>query len=151
MSKRKARIIGTSTVEDLSSEQNFKKMWNDTPTIMKRTGEKLGDKPIPYNVAINPNKMPYKHKEIEKRYFTIREVAKKLNVATSLLRFWEEEFDQIHPKKNKKGNRQYSPDDVRWIGRIYHLVKVRGFQLWGARKELKIEAAENISILIAGK
>ena len=47
MSKRKARIIGTSTVEDLSSEQNFKKMWNDTPTIMKRTGEKLGDKPIP--------------------------------------------------------------------------------------------------------
>ena len=77
--------------------------------------------------------MPYKEKEIEKKYFTIGEVAGSLKVATSLIRFWESEFDIIKPKKNRKGNRQFTREDIKNIKLIYHLVKEKGFTLQGAR------------------
>ena len=77
--------------------------------------------------------MPYKEKEIEKKYFTIGEVAGNLKVATSLIRFWESEFDIIKPKKNRKGNRQFTREDIKNIKLIYHLVKEKGFTLQGAR------------------
>ena len=89
--------------------------------------------------------MPYKEKEIEKKYFTIGEVADELGVATSLIRFWEGEFDIIKPKKNRKGNRQFTQDDIRNVKLIYYLVKEKGFTLQGARDFIKndVEAASN--------
>ncbi len=89
--------------------------------------------------------MPYKEKEIEKKYFTIGEVAEELGVATSLIRFWEGEFDIIKPKKNRKGNRQFTKDDIQNVKLIYYLVKEKGFTLQGARDFIKsdIEAATN--------
>ena len=81
--------------------------------------------------------MPYKEKEIEKKYYSIGEVAKKLGVATSLIRFWETEFDIIKPKKNRKGNRQFTKEDIANVQLIYHLVKERGFTLQGAKDILK--------------
>ena len=77
--------------------------------------------------------MPYKEKEIEKRYFTIGEVASDLGVATSLIRFWEREFSIIKPKKNRKGNRQFTQQDLKNVKLIYHLVKEKGYTLQGAR------------------
>lgn len=77
--------------------------------------------------------MPYKEKEIEKKYFTIGEVASELGVATSLIRFWEREFDNIKPKKNRKGNRQFTQQDLQSVKLIYHLVKEKGYTLQGAR------------------
>ncbi len=77
--------------------------------------------------------MPYKEKEIEKRYFTIGEVADELGVATSLIRFWEREFSIIKPKKNRKGNRQFTQQDLKSVKLIYHLVKEKGYTLQGAR------------------
>ena len=77
--------------------------------------------------------MPYKEKEIEKRYFTIGEVADSLKVSTSLIRFWESEFDIIKPRKSRKGNRQFTKEDIRNVKLIYHLVKERGYTLNGAR------------------
>ena len=56
--------------------------------------------------------MPYKEREITKKYFTIGEVAEKLEVNTSLIRFWESEFDILSPKKNKKGLRKYTKKDI---------------------------------------
>lgn len=89
--------------------------------------------------------MPYKEKEIEKKYFTIGEVAEELGVATSLIRFWEGEFDIIKPKKNRKGNRQFTKEDIKNVKLIYYLVKERGFTLQGARDFIKndVEAASN--------
>ncbi|HCX21283.1 MAG: MerR family transcriptional regulator [Flammeovirgaceae bacterium] len=89
--------------------------------------------------------MPYKEKEIEKKYFTIGEVADELGVATSLIRFWEGEFDIIKPKKNRKGNRQFTKEDIRNVKLIYYLVKEKGFTLQGARDFIKndVEAASN--------
>ncbi len=77
--------------------------------------------------------MPYKEKEIEKKYYTIGEVADELNVATSLIRFWEGEFDIIKPKKNRKGNRQFTKEDIKNVKLIYYLVKEKGYTLQGAR------------------
>jgi DNA-binding transcriptional MerR regulator len=81
--------------------------------------------------------MPYKEKQIEKKYYTIGEVASMFNVATSLIRFWETEFDIIDPRKNKKGNRQFTKEDIEDIKLIYHLVKERGFTLQGAKDFLR--------------
>ena len=81
--------------------------------------------------------MPYKEKVIEKKYFSIGEVAEMLDVATSLIRFWESEFDIIKPKKNRKGNRQFTKADIENVKLIYHLVKEKGYTLQGAKDLLK--------------
>lgn len=81
--------------------------------------------------------MPYKETETVKLYYPIGEVAKMFDVNASLIRFWEKEFDIIKPKKNKKGNRLFTQDDVDNFYIIYHLVKERGFTLDGAKKKLK--------------
>ena len=73
----------------------------------------------------------------DKRYYKIGEIAKAFNVNASLIRFWDKEFDVIQPKKNAKGNRMFTQDDVKNLQMIYHLVKEKGFTLEGARKKLK--------------
>jgi DNA-binding transcriptional MerR regulator len=77
--------------------------------------------------------MPYKQRSIEKLYFSIGDVAKRFGVATSLIRYWEQEFDNIKPKKNTKGNRKYTKEDIKEIETVYHLVKEKGYTLQGAK------------------
>lgn len=81
--------------------------------------------------------MPYKEPKLEKIYFSIGEVAEMFDVNTSLIRFWEKEFDIIKPHKNKKGNRMFTQKDVDNFRIIYHLVKEEGLTLDGARRRLK--------------
>ena len=81
----------------------------------------------------------------EKRYYGIGEVAKAFNVNTSLIRFWEKEFDVLKPKKNAKGNRKFTPEDIKNLKFIYHLVKERGFTLEGAKIHLKEEKKQALS------
>lgn len=81
----------------------------------------------------------------EKRYYAIGEVAKAFGVNTSLIRFWEKEFDVLKPKKNAKGNRKFTPEDVKNLKFIYHLVKERGFTLEGAKTHLREEKKEALS------
>ena len=86
----------------------------------------------------------------EKRYYSIGEVAKAFNVNASLIRFWEKEFDVLKPKKNAKGNRKFTPEDIKNLKFIYHLVKERGFTLEGAKthlKEGKKESLDNYQIV----
>ena len=73
----------------------------------------------------------------DKRYYKIGEVAKAFDVNTSLIRFWENEFEVLKPKKNKKGNRLFTPEDLENLKLIYFLVKEKGFTLEGAKKKLK--------------
>ncbi|MDA8686698.1 MerR family transcriptional regulator [Robiginitalea sp.] len=73
----------------------------------------------------------------EKLYYSIGEVAKAFDVNTSLIRFWEKEFDELRPRKNAKGNRKFTPQDIKYLELIYHLVKERGFTLDGAKIHLK--------------
>ena len=73
----------------------------------------------------------------DKRYYSIGELAKAFNVNASLIRFWDKEFDILKPKKNAKGNRMFTPEDVKNLKLIFHLVKERGFTLEGAKTHLK--------------
>ncbi|MBA3970790.1 MAG: MerR family transcriptional regulator [Bacteroidetes bacterium] len=81
--------------------------------------------------------MPYKETDTIKLYYTIGEVSEMFDVNTSLIRFWEKEFDVIKPKKNKKGNRLFTPEDIDNFKVIYNLVKEQGLTLDGAKKYLK--------------
>ena len=81
--------------------------------------------------------MPYKERKVQKLYYSIGEVAKMYDVNTSLIRFWEKEFDILKPKKNKKGNRLFTNDDLKNIKVIFSLVKEKGYTLEGAKKKLK--------------
>ena len=81
--------------------------------------------------------MAYKEKEIEKLYYSIGEVSEMFNVAPSLIRFWESEFELIKPKKNRKRNRQFTKEDIDNVRTIYHLVKEKGFTLQGAKEMLR--------------
>ena len=73
---------------------------------------------------------------LTKPFYSITETAKMLNVNASLLRYWEKEFKQIKPYKNKKGDRFFRPEDIEVIQTIYNLTKVKGFTLQGAKDEL---------------
>ena len=86
--------------------------------------------------------MPYREKPIEKLYYTIGEVAKMLNVPVSTIRFWENEFDILKPMKNKKGNRMFTPDDIRNLKIIHHLLKEEGMTIPGVRKRLTSKREE---------
>ncbi|PKV52936.1 MULTISPECIES: MerR family transcriptional regulator [Aquimarina] len=86
----------------------------------------------------------------KKMYYSIGEVADAFDVNASLIRFWEKEFDIIKPKKNAKGNRKFTPEDIKNLELIYHLVKERGFTLEGAKihlKEQKQEALDSFDII----
>jgi len=73
----------------------------------------------------------------EKRYYKIGEVANAFGVNTSHIRFWEKEFDILKPKKNKKGNRLFTQEDLKNLKLIYHLVKEKGYTLDGAKSKMK--------------
>ncbi|WP_111709872.1 MerR family transcriptional regulator [Lutibacter citreus] len=73
----------------------------------------------------------------EKRYYKIGEVAKAFGLNTSHIRFWEKEFDILKPKKNNKGNRLFTQEDLKNLKLIYYLVKEKGFTLEGAKSKMK--------------
>jgi DNA-binding transcriptional MerR regulator len=86
----------------------------------------------------------------EKIYYSISEVATMFSVNTSLIRFWEKEFEIIKPLKNKKGNRLFTKQDIDNFHIIYHLVKERGFTLQGAKDKLnenKTEVIDNHELI----
>jgi len=84
---------------------------------------------------LNPNKL----------YHSIGEVADAFEVSTSLIRFWEKEFDILKPRKNKKGDRLFTQEDIQNLHIIFHLLKERGFTIEGAKKKLKENKDDTIN------
>jgi len=94
--------------------------------------------------------MPYKEREINKLYYTMGEVTEMFQVNASQIRFYEREFDILQPKKNKKGNRLFTQNDIENLKIIFNLVKDKGYTLQGARDFLrgnKNEAKENQRVI----
>ncbi|WP_312079002.1 MerR family transcriptional regulator [Chryseobacterium sp.] len=85
----------------------------------------------------------------DKLYYSIGEVAKAFDVNASLIRYWEQEFPIIKPKKNKKGNRYFTPEDIKNLQIIYHLVKEKGYTLDGAKIALTTNSkiSETITLI----
>lgn len=77
--------------------------------------------------------------EIKKQYYTIGEVARELDLTTSLIRFWETEFREVNPKKNRKGNRMYTPKDIETLRKIRYLLKEQKYTIKGAKERLQNE------------
>tara|TARA_B110000008_G_C16834318_1_gene509903 strand:- start:58 stop:384 length:327 start_codon:yes stop_codon:yes gene_type:complete len=73
----------------------------------------------------------------EKRYYSIGEVASNFKVKTSLIRFWEQEFKILNPKKNSRGNRKFTIKDIENFKKIYFLLKEKGYTIQGAKDFLK--------------
>ena len=81
----------------------------------------------------------------EKLYYSMSEVAEMFDVNQSLIRYWESKFDSLRPKKNKKGNRMFRPEDIENFKIIYHLVKECGMTLDGAKRAMKQQGTEKVS------
>ncbi len=73
----------------------------------------------------------------QKQYYSIGEVAAMFKVNTSLIRFWETEFTEIRPRKNKKGDRSFSPMDIKIIQLIHFLLRQKKLTIEGAKEYLK--------------
>lgn len=81
--------------------------------------------------------MPYREKEIERLFYSISEVSGILGVAPSQIRSWEKKFEEIKPRKNKKGDRHYTTDDIAILQQIHSLVVLQGLTIRGARDAMK--------------
>ncbi len=81
--------------------------------------------------------MAYKEKEIEKLYYSIGEVAEMLSLTASQIRYWEQEFGNLKLKKDRKGNRLFTNDDIETVKVIQHLLREKGYTIEGAKAHLK--------------
>lgn len=77
-----------------------------------------------------------------KLYYSIKEVAEMFNVSESLLRYWETEFPNLHPKTLPNKVRQYTEADIQQVKIIHNLLKVRGFKIAAARKMINKNPAD---------
>lgn len=75
--------------------------------------------------------------KLDKQYYPISEVANMFRVNTSLIRYWENEFDILQPKKNRKGDRLFRPEDIQNLKLIYHLLRERKYTIEGAKQKLR--------------
>lgn len=75
----------------------------------------------------------------EKLYYKIGEIAEILNINTSVLRFWETQFDTLAPKKTRTGQRIYSQQDFELIQEIYRLLYVQKLTIAGARSRISLK------------
>ncbi len=94
--------------------------------------------------------MPYKEHKIEKLYYSISEVADMFNVNTSKIRFYENTFDILKPKKNKKGNRLFTNEDIENLKIIFHLIDEEGMTIKGVihkLKEKKPEVSNTVAVV----
>jgi len=89
---------------------------------------------------------------LDKQYYSISEVAAMFKVNTSLIRYWENEFDILQPKKNRKGDRLFRQEDIQHLKLIYHLLRERKYTIEGAKQKLKEDhklAARNFEMVQA--
>lgn len=105
---------------------------------LKKEPQKRGRKSLEEIEAdVDLIEIPEDEELFKKQYYSISEVAKWFRVNTSLLRFWEKEFDILKPRKNRKGDRLFRPEDIKNLQLIYHLLRQRKYTIEGAREYIK--------------
>jgi DNA-binding transcriptional MerR regulator len=124
------------TVSEIASENEEKEILV-TPEIETPKSSILPTNELEIVDENNNDQIQINEEEIVKNYFSIGEVADMLSVTTSQVRFWEGEFTQLKPKKNKKGNRLYSIKDIDLLRKIIYLVKEKRYTLEGAKTFLR--------------
>lgn len=110
----------------------------DPSLIIKKLPSKRGRKSLK-DVEAEADLVEIPPDEIlfQKQYYTMSEVATMFRINHSLVRFWENEFDILKPKKNKKGDRFFRPVDIKSLFLIHHLLRQRKYTMEGAKEYLK--------------
>jgi DNA-binding transcriptional MerR regulator len=80
---------------------------------------------------------------IPKLYYSISEVSRITGLEQYVLRYWETEFDELRPQKNRAGNRIYSNKDIKFILRIKELLREKRYTIEGAKQILKEQVASD--------
>jgi DNA-binding transcriptional MerR regulator len=119
--------------DDLQKKADQKKIADGSENQKLKRGRKSLKK-IDEEVAIE---VPEDEILFQKQYYPIGDVAAMFKESTSLIRYWENEFPILKPKKNKKGDRFFRPEDVKNLKLIYHLLRERKYTIEGAREFLK--------------
>ena len=132
--KKKAPVAKeTKPVEEIETPVERKAVENISSTSGKRGRKSFKD----MDADIVMVDVPEDEILFQKQYYSISEVAKWFHVNQSLIRFWENEFEILKPRKTRKGDRLFRPEDVKNIQLIYHLLRQRKFSIEGARQYLK--------------
>ncbi len=112
-----------------------------------------------YNAEPDVTSVPADEVLFQKQYYSIGNVASMFKENTSLIRYWEKEFSILKPKKNKKGDRFFRPEDIKNLKMIYHLLRERKYTIEGAKEFIKnnkaagekhemIEALEKVKLFL---
>ena len=110
----------------------------DPSTIFKKLPSKRGRKSLKdIETEADLVEIPEDELLFQKQYYSMSEVARMFRINHSLLRFWENEFDILKPKKNKKGDRYFRPADIKNLHLIHHLVRQRKYTMEGAKDYIK--------------
>lgn len=123
----------TEQVVDLQEMEIVKPEVKKDKLKSKRGRMKLSD----MDACVSMVEVPDDETLFSKRYYSIGAVSAMFNVNASLLRFWENEFSILKPKKNGKGDRFFRPEDIKNLQMIYHLLRERKYTIEGAREFLK--------------
>jgi DNA-binding transcriptional MerR regulator len=90
-----------------------------------------------FHTEVNDLEIPEDEILFQKQYYSIGDVASMFKENTSLIRYWENEFSILKPKKNKKGDRFFRPEDIKNLKMIYHLLRERKYTIEGAKEFIK--------------
>jgi DNA-binding transcriptional MerR regulator len=129
-----ASQINFEFADDSQSKTESKKLIIQQITPKSRRGRKSLKE---YNSIENTPEVPDDDLLFQKQYYSIGDVAAMFKENTSLIRYWENEFDVLKPKKNKKGDRFFRPEDIKNLKMIYHLLRERKYTIEGAKDFLK--------------
>lgn len=77
-----------------------------------------------------------------KKWFSVTEVSQMLDIPSTVLRYWETEFEQLKPRKNKYGKRMYNHEDIELLKKLHYLLRVKKFTIKGAKEALETQSKE---------
>ena len=132
--------FGEEAPKKEAPEKTVKKPSSKKPDIREQIKPKStrGRKSIKdYNAVPDAISVPEDEILFQKQYYSIGDVSAMFKENNSLIRYWENEFDILKPKKNKKGDRYFRPEDVKNLKVIYHLLRERKYTIEGAKEFLK--------------
>ena len=135
---------GSEKKEDKKRSESGNNINSPTKTKSPRGRKNLKDIVDNDSITIPEDEILFK-----KVYYSIGDVSKMFNENASLIRYWENEFDILKPKKNAKGDRFFRPEDVKNLKLIYHLLRQRKYTIEGAKEFLKSNktAAEKFEMI----
>lgn len=119
--------------EDSKNNESKKLVKQQIKPKSKRGRKSLKD----YNIEPDIITVPEDEILFQKQYYSIGDVAAMFKENTSLIRYWENEFSILNPKKNKKGDRFFRPEDIKNLKMIYHLLRERKYTIEGAKEFIK--------------